>query len=166
MKLPETIEVSIKADSEPLQGVLVHVCIFTTSRNNFHSLFGPTDDNGSVLITRAALIAEAKRDQKLFVTDYGDPETNFAGEIVVAIFGRDDLLRAINAYHQFKDVAEYPRDYLRKLHRAQEIIDKLPDTKIGIDVVYEQAEDVTVRTVTWFEAVDRNGGGDRNRTDE
>lgn len=147
MKLPETIEVSIKADGKPLQGVLVDVCIFTTCKNNFHSQFGPSDDNGSVLITRAALISEAKRDQKLSVMDYGDPETNFAGEIEVAILGKDDLLRAIEAYPLFKDVSEYPRDYLRKLHRAQEILDNLADTKIAIDVVYEKVEDVNVRTL-------------------
>ena len=148
MKLPNTIEVSVKADGKPLDGVLVRVCIVTTSRNNFHSQFGPTDDNGRVVITRAALIAEAKRDQELFVMDYGDAENNFAGEVVVSIFGKDDLSRAINAYALFKDVAEYPPDYLKHLHRAQEILDTLTDTKIEIDVVYEKVQGVEVRTAS------------------
>jgi hypothetical protein len=148
MKLPESIEVSVKADGQPLEGVLVRVCILTTSKNNFHSQYGPTDDNGRVLITRAALLAEAKRDQELFVMDYGDPEINFAGVVEVSIFGKDDLSRAIDAYALFKDVEEYPPDYLRHLQRAQEILDKLADAKILIDVVYEKVQGVEVRTAS------------------
>ena len=146
MKLPEFIEVTVKVDGKPLEGVLVHVRIHTTSKNNFHSQFGPTDDNGRVLITRAALISAAKRDQELFVMDYGDPEANFAGEVVVSIFGKDDLSKAINAYPMFKDVAEYPPNHLIHLRRALEILEKLGDTEIVIDVVYEKVEGVDVRT--------------------
>ena len=146
MKLPEFIELTVKADGEPLDGVLVHVCIFTTSRNNFHSQFGPTDDSGRALITRDALLAAAKRDQELFVMDYGDPEANCAGEVVVSIFGKDDLSKAINAYPMFKDVADYPPNHLIQLRRALEILEKLGDTEIVIDVVYEKVEGVDVRT--------------------
>ena len=146
MKLPEFIEATVKADGKPLEGVLVHVCILTTSRNDFHSQFGPTDDSGRALITRDALLTAAKRDQELFVMDYGDPETNFDGEVVVSIFGKDDLLGAIKAYPLFKDVADYPPNHLIHLRRALEILEKLGDAKIMIDVVYERVEGVDVRT--------------------
>ncbi|HEX6650321.1 MAG TPA: hypothetical protein VF075_12300 [Pyrinomonadaceae bacterium] len=150
MKLPEQIQLIATVDGNPLPGVLIQVSIVTSFKNNFHLLFRPTDDQGSVVITRGEMIKEALRDQQLFIMDYGDPETDFAGELVISIFGRERLKGAIKVYPDFKDVADYPPDYLNNLHRAQEILGNLGGKEILLSVALSQVNGLMVRTETEY----------------
>ena len=143
MKLPERIEVMVTVDGKPLEGVLIQVSIVTTFKNNFNLLFGPTDDQGRVVITRAEMIKEARRDQELFITDYGDPETHFAGELVISIFGREKLKSAIDVYPGFKDTVEFPADYLNQLKRAQAILEQLAGKEILLNIALKEVNGLT-----------------------
>lgn len=148
MKLPEWIEVTVRADGKPLQGVLMRLCVLTTFKNDFYFRFGPTDDNGRVVITRDEMIAQAKRDQELFIMDYGDPEIHSAGELVISIFEREQLKRAIEVYPDFKDVVAFPSNYLNQLQRAQEILANLVGKTISVDVTLEEVSKFVVRIDT------------------
>lgn len=146
MKLPEQIEVTATVDSKPLEGVLILVTIVTTYKNDFHLLFGPTDDKGRLVITRDEMIREAQRERELFLMDYGDPEINFAGELVISIFGREKLKNAITVYPDFKDVVEFPPDHLNHLHRAQEILGNLAGKDIVLNIALKEGGNVRVRS--------------------
>jgi hypothetical protein len=145
MRLPEQIEVSVSVDGKPLGGVLIHLTIVTTFKNDFVLLFGPTGVDGKLVISRDEMIREALREQELFIMDYGDPEIHFSGVVLVAVFGKDAIKKAIDVYPDFKDAFEFPPGYLDRLHRAQEILENLADQKISVDVRYAEAGNLSVR---------------------
>ena len=145
MTLPEQIEVTVKADGKPLEGVLIQLSILTTFKNDFVLIFGPTGVDGKLIINRDEMITQARRDQELFIMDYGDPEIDFSGELLVSVFGKEAIKRAIDVYPLFKDAFEFPTGYLTQLHRALEILENLPDQKISVDVAHEEASNLLVR---------------------
>lgn len=150
MRLPERIKVTATTDSAPLADVLISISIVTTFKNDFILLFGPTDDHGELVITRADLIEGAGREQEMSPMDYGDPETHFAGDLVISIFGGEKVKRAIEVYPLFKDAVQFPRDYLNQLQHAQEILEGLAGREISLDVSVEEGADVLVRTETEY----------------
>ena len=105
MGLPERIKVTATIDSVPLDGVLLLLRIVTTFKNDFNLLFGPTDNHGELVITRAEMIEGAGRDQEMSPMDYGDPEIHFAGELAVSVFNREKLKRSVAGQEIFLDVA-------------------------------------------------------------
>jgi hypothetical protein len=145
MRLPEHIEVTVKAGGEPLEGLLIQLSILTTFKNNFVLLFGPTGVDGKLIINRDEMITQALRDQELFMMDFGDPEIHFSGELLVSVFGKEAIARAINVYPDFKDVYEFPTGHLDQLHRAFQILANLGDQEISVDVVNEEAGNVLIR---------------------
>lgn len=150
MKLPERIKVTATIGRGPLEGVLFQVSIVTTFKNDFHLLFGPTNDRGEFLITRADMIKEALRQQEMSIMDYGDPEIHFAGELVVSTFGRKKLKGAIEAYPIFKDTMEFPPEYLNQLQRALGILETLAGKEISLNVALENGGNVLVRIETEY----------------
>lgn len=145
MRLPDEIRVTVTYDGKPLADVLIQLSILTTFKNDFHLLFGPTGGNGTVIIRRDEMIRQALGHQQLFIKDFGDPEIHFSGELVLSIFGKEAIERAIDVYPDFKDSAEFPPDYLNQLHRAQEILTNLDAKQISLDVSYDPAGNVLVR---------------------
>ena len=148
MKLPERIKVTATIDSRPLDGVLILVLIVTTFKNNFSLLFGPTNEHGELVITGADMIKEALRAQEMYIMDYRDPEVHFGGDLVISIFGRSQLKSAIENYAVFKDIMEYPPEYLNQLQRAHEILENLAGKKIFLNVAIEDGGNVLARTET------------------
>ena len=137
MRLPEKIEVKITAAGQPVAGLLVDARIVTTRKNNFVLLFGPTDENGELTITREDLLRQAEQDRQFFIMDYGDPEGDFSGNLLISIFGREHITRALKAYPLFKDVASFPIDYLKNITQAERILVTLHPTKLSLEVKHE-----------------------------
>ena len=147
MKLPEQLTIRVQANGKPVAGMFVVIRIMTTRKNNFGLGFGPTSAEGQLLITRDDLLLEADKDKRFFIMDYGHPEADFAGEIVVSPLNRDALQRAVEAYDLYKDAWSYPPDYLENIQRAQNILEQLRPIKLSVKVEHN-GEGIVVRPET------------------
>lgn len=119
MKLPERIDVRVIADGRPVAGMFVCVTVRTTRKNDFGLGFGPTNKEGELVIWRHDLIREAEKERRLFIMDYGHPEYDFAGEVVVTPLNREALRQAITAYDTYHEVTPYPPLYAQQMEEAR-----------------------------------------------
>jgi len=144
MKLPERIYIRILADGRPVAGMFALVTIRTTRKNEFGLGFGPTDENGGLVISREDLLREAEKERRLFITDYGHPEDDFTGEIVVRALNRDALQRAIAAYDAFQKVTPYPARYAEQIQEARAALEQSGASELSVEVKHKNG-DVRVR---------------------
>lgn len=122
MKLPEAIAIRICGDSKPLAGMLMTVTIKVHWKNDFNVLCGPTDHTGSVCVSREYVLGEAQKDRELFLMDYGHPEIDATGEIIVRPMGISDLKRAASAYDLFTHSGLYRQGYIEDIKSAIELL--------------------------------------------
>ncbi len=137
-RLPNKLHITCSANGRPLSDELVLITIKSARKNNFDLVFGPTDTNGSLLVTREELIKQAMDEKSIAQMDYGDPEYDFAGEIVVAPMTLEDIDRALKAYKFFREFMAYPIAWEKHLKRSKEILLKLPkDATVEVNVEHD-----------------------------
>jgi hypothetical protein len=137
MKLPERLEVQVLADEKRAAGMFVCVTIRTTRKSDFGLGFGPTNEAGELVILRSDLLREAEKERALFIMDYGHPEDDFAGEIVVKPLNRNALQQAITAYDTYQQVTPYPRCYGEQIQEARASLEKWKPRTLRAEVKVE-----------------------------
>lgn len=147
MKLPERIEIKVFADGRPAAGMFVCVTLRTTRKNDFGLGFGPTSEGGGLHISREDLLREAEKEQRLFIMDYGHPEDDFSGEIVVKPLNREALESAIAAYHTYHQVTPYPPRYAEQVQEARTALDESRPLELSAEVKHTN-EGVRIRVET------------------
>ena len=105
--LPEAIHVRVLSRDKPLSSMLVLTRIVMHELNDYWGIFGPTDHDGRVEITRDELIHGAARTKDFYVDEFADLETSMAGLIEVRILDEDGITRALGAADALD---EYPYD--------------------------------------------------------
>lgn len=138
-----TVRVLVNGELAP--GMFIITRIMTSRKNDFGLGFGPTDVQGQLAITRDDLLREAEKDKRFFIMDYGDPEADFSGELVVSPLNSDALERAVEAYHLYKEVWPYPPSYLEQIQQAQRMLELLRPSKLSVEVKHD-GEGIVVRT--------------------
>ena len=113
--LPQQIAIEVHEGTKPCAGVLVNVTLVTTRKNDFRSMWGPTDAAGKLTVTRQELLDEGMKDREFFLMDYGHPELDFSGEIRLRVAREADLGRALAAYAQFSPGFPYRTGYAAML---------------------------------------------------
>ena len=146
MKLPELIRVRVLGDGKPLPGAFVCIQIKTNRKNDFALAFGPADDSGALEVSREALLSEAEKSRNLFLMDYGHPEADFAGQIVVEPFNLEAIERALAAYRLFRNVSAYSSSYAEDLENAHKVLATLGLKMLHAEVEVEDSEDLAVQT--------------------
>ena len=144
MKLPERIAIRVLADGRPVAGVFASVTIRTTRKNDFGLGFGPTNEDGGLVISREDLLREAEKERRLFIMDYGHPEDDFTGEIVVRALNREALQRAIAAYDAYHQVTPYPARYAEQIQEARTALEESGASELSVEVKHMNG-DVRVR---------------------
>ena len=132
-------------NGEPAAGMFIVVRIMTSRKNDFSLGFGRTDAQGQLVITRDDLLREAENDKRFFIMDYGDPEADFSGELVVSPLNRDALQRAVDAYDLYHEVWAYSPTYLENIQQAQKILEQLPPSKLSVEARHD-GEGIHVKT--------------------
>lgn len=147
MKLPERIDIRVLADGRPASGMFVSVTLRTTRKNDFGLGFGPTSDDGGLQITRDDLLREAEKERRLFIMDYGHPEDDFSGEILVKPLNREALQQAIAAHDTYHQVTLYPARYSEQVQEARSTLEGLKPSELSVEVKHTGGG-VHVRTQT------------------
>jgi len=147
VKLPNKMRIRILADGRPLAGMFVRVDLKAKWRSDFSLGFGPSDEQGVLVITYEDLIRQARELCDFFIMDYGDPEKDLAGEIVVAAKNREALLRATEAYDSFQHVVQFPPRYAEQIQEARMLLDELRPKRLSVEIEHD-GEGIVVRGET------------------
>lgn len=137
VQLPQKLLVHISTDGEPLPGMLALATIETNFKNPFTVLIGPTDAGGNAYLSREALLEQTESEGQLFLMDYGHPEANATGRIVIQLMLLPEIERALDAYEQFHLHTRYPEGYKDSLNRAARFLEQLNDKTLSLRVASE-----------------------------
>ena len=147
-RLPSKLYITCSVNGRPLPNELVCVTIKTNRRNDFPLIFGPTNQNGHITVTREELIGQAMDEKKVAQMDFGDPEYDFTGDIEITPLGLQDIDNALGAYRLFRKAGGYPRNWIRLLKIAKKSLDKLPpNSGIIVEVRQGGIEQVRLRPI-------------------
>jgi len=132
--LPDSVSAIVVCDGRPLAGMFVHVRILTSCKNDFNSVFGPTDTSGSVCFTRDALLEDSRRAANLALMDYCHPEKSYAGRMEVQPMGRTGLQAALHGYEAWRESAVFPPSYAERLQEAISILEPLAPARLSVEL--------------------------------
>jgi hypothetical protein len=111
-RLPETLTVDCFVAGNPLPGAYVTVTLAALRKNPFHLVRGPADQSGRIQVTRDDLIRQAREEVHTFPMDYGDPEGDWSGRLVIELMNRADIERALSAFELWQAAGlDFPADY-------------------------------------------------------
>jgi hypothetical protein len=145
MKRLGTYVLRLTLDGVPLPGALVRTRIPMRAKNDFDFCLGPTDEDGTLRLTRDQLVDRAMKEKAFFIMDFLDPEFDRIGPLEVLPMSVDDVDLACEAYERFHDVFEYPPNYLENLKKYKRIL----GTRSGVisAEVLEGRADVVCRSI-------------------
>lgn len=110
-------KVILKATGKFQPGIAIALSFGMARKNAFHytAFLG---ENGAAEIGREELLRAFNEDRKLFIMDYGEPNSDFAGDITGHILTTDEIERRIEGYAKFSKNYQFPSKYLDNLNKA------------------------------------------------
>src|ERR1700674_570984 len=80
-----------------MKGMSVMLKFLTAWKNPCGLVFGPSDEQGRIVVMRDQIIGEARKTLELFLMDYGDLEIEWTGKLRVTPMNRKSIERALLA---------------------------------------------------------------------
>ena len=111
-------------------------------------LFGPTNDEGQIEITREQILRHAKQDLNLFLMDHGHLEIEWTGRLTVTPHNSEQVEGALKAYKLYSGNYDHGPGYEENLHNADAILSGLAESRLTATVSCEPDESVTIETVS------------------
>ena len=130
MKLPEKLDIRVFHNGRPQAGMFVKVKVETDFKNDFLLAFGPTGGDGRLNVLRDDILSEADKEKRAAMMDFGCPELNATGMILVSAMNRDALKRAIKAYDLYYASGMYPPRYAENIQEAMILLDELGEGEL------------------------------------
>lgn len=115
--LPDVIHVRVSSRNEGLPALLVLTRIVMHELNDYWGVFGPTDTDGSVMISREELAHSAQVTREFYPEEFAHLETHMAGLIEVRVMDETALDRALEAADELPEYP-YPLHYIERLRAA------------------------------------------------
>lgn len=131
--LPDVIHVRVSERERGLASLLVLTRLVMHDLNDYWGVFGPTDENGVVTITRDALVTAAHATRDYYEAEFADVETSLAGLIEVRVMDEAAVERALEAVEQLPEYP-YAADYLDKLRHAQSELGRMGRVLLEVEV--------------------------------
>jgi hypothetical protein len=134
--LPDVIRVRASSRSEPLASLLVLTRIVMHELNDYWGVFGPTNADGSLEISRAELEQNAHVTRDYYPEEFAHLETHMAGLIEVRIMDEAALDRALEAVAELPEYP-YPVNYVARLQAAHAELSKMGRVLMEVEVTFE-----------------------------
>jgi hypothetical protein len=138
------LRVRVLLNEAPMDSAYVRVQLRMRRKNDFHSIHGPADGGGSLDITSDEIMLEAERNKALFLMDYGHPQLDWNGEIVLRPLSLKDLNAALEAYTMFSSVTQYPPGYKDRLEHSKQILERSVDGMLRVELLEASASPATI----------------------
>jgi hypothetical protein len=132
-KIPEHLTAIVFADGKPSPGLVIMVSLKMITKNGLNIVFGPSNKDGKVEVSKKDLEKEAARILHMFPMDYADLSA-FKGKIIVRAMDLADLESALGAYDLYHDSADYPPVYRDKLATATTALSRLGAKRLDVKV--------------------------------
>ncbi len=132
-KIPDSLTTIVLADGKPLPGLLILVSLEMTRKNAFNMVFGPSDKEGKVEVSKTEIENEVTRTLDLFPMDY-EGLSSFKGKLIVGAMGLEQVESALGAYQLHCKSAAYPSGYGEKLATARAILERLEAKRLDVKV--------------------------------
>lgn len=145
MHLPEQLSIRVLGDGRPLQGMFAVVEVDMRVKNNFYFLFGPSDSEGRIQVSREQLLQEEKKALSFALMDYRGLEGWATGRVFVRTLNRDGIDAALKAYDKFSPSYRYPDDYRTNLEATSRLLAEDPPRLLRVEVTSEGG-DMTIGT--------------------
>lgn len=146
MKIPARIKVAIAAGERHIPGIFVMLKFIMHRKNHFGLLFGPTDREGELEVTREQVLEEAHKSMELFLMDYADIDKFWTGKLEVTPLNRSAVEGALSAYRLFRRY-EYPQQYEENLRATDGVLAQLRDAELVGSVYCETSDRVEIVSV-------------------
>ncbi len=131
--LPEKIVCTVKHNKNPVESIFLNAIFETDFKNNYISIFGPSDKYGKAELDRQAILHNAAVSWELGLQDFGPIEKCFTGKVFVHLMDEKELKAALDAYELFKSVVDYPSGYKQKIENSIEILKGVDKDSLEID---------------------------------
>ena len=116
--IPERLICQATLEGKPVAGVLIHAGFGVEEKNPYGFIFGPTNHDGCVIITREEVLKRADAELAMAMMDFVPLKGGFTGTITLKVLDKDGIGRAIQAYQSFHKFTYYPSGYLSGLESA------------------------------------------------
>jgi hypothetical protein len=140
--------ITIKTSGQQMRGMFVTLKFLVARKNPYNLVFGPSDEQGRIVVTRDQIIGEAKKSLDLFLMDYGDLETEWTGKLRVTPMNRESIERALSAVRLFRRVHKYPPGFEEALRAAAAVLAQMSEAGVSATVQCETEEPITIETVS------------------
>jgi len=127
-------------------GMFAFLKFVMARKNSFDLLFGPSDAEGGIEVTRDQVLNEARKSMELFAMDYMDIESYWTGKLQVTPMNREAVTRALSAYRLFRRY-EYPPDYEKNLQAADAALSQVSQLRLAAAVQCDTLELVEVESI-------------------
>jgi hypothetical protein len=131
------MRVVLTVSGHPVAGLLVRVAIAPTRKNGFISFHGPSDEDGSITVTREDILRAADRTVGLALMDYGDPEADAAGSLHVVPLDRQAIANALEGYERYKRYAVFATGYRDLLVEADQVLVGLAKARVDAKATWQ-----------------------------
>jgi hypothetical protein len=136
-RLPDVLRVVLTVAGRPISGLLVRVAIAPTRKNAFVSYHGPSDETGTVIVTRNDILRKAEQTLSLGLMDYGGPESDAAGSLHVAPLDRQAIAKALVGYEQYKRYTVFDTGYRDHLVKADQVLVGLANARVDARATWQ-----------------------------
>jgi hypothetical protein len=134
--LPAVIRLRVSSHNQPLASLLVLTRIIMHDLNDYWGIFGPTDQQGMLEISRDDLVRGAHKTRAFNAEEFADVETQLSGLIEVRVLDESGIERALEAAASLPDYP-YEQDYVPKLETAHAALIKLGRVLMEVEVTAE-----------------------------
>ena len=146
MRLPDRVKITIEVGRRPASQMFVTLKFVTSEKNPFNLVFGPSDRQGIIELTREQIITEATKTRELFLMDYADIESSWTGTLFVTPLNREAIRRALSAFRMFRRYS-YPDNYEENLYTADAALTQIPQMELRATVQCDSGEKIHIEAV-------------------
>ncbi len=126
--------------------MLVLLKFLASKRNPFDFVFGPSDAQGKIEVSRDQILSEARKTIDLFPMDHWNIEVDWTGVLRATPMNRESLGRALSAVRLFGS-HNYASGYEESLRAADAILAEKDKAEMAATVVCDASQPVTIETV-------------------
>jgi hypothetical protein len=131
--IPDQILLTVLADEEPVQGLIVRSELVMDLKNNYTCLHGPSDPDGSMRITANDINTGIKLSLQIGLMDHARIE-HFSGVTNITPLNRDDICRALRGYETWSRHCNFPAGYAEMLRAVQQTLQELLPSTLQVAV--------------------------------